>query len=200
MNRDWVLVTPPALEPISLEDAKMHLRTGGTLDDAAITRMVRGARADAEEYLGRGLLTQTWRYVQDVWSDEIRLPRAPLQSVIVKYYDASGALVTLASSVYTVDVTAEPGRICLAPGQAWPALQANRAGAVVVTYVVGYLNVASIPPNILDGVYMLLTRRFERRGDDAPEASGALDCPAAEASLAKSRVFWRAGCEEAANA
>ncbi len=62
----------------------------------------------------------------------------------------------------------------------------------MITYVVGWTDVAQIPPDVLNGLYLLLARRFVRRGDEAPDANaGALDCPAAEACLAKHRVFWR---------
>jgi hypothetical protein len=54
---------------------------------------------------------------------------APLQSVTtVKYYDASGVLQTLASTVYQVDTVSQPGRIVLAPTQIWPTVQANAPG------------------------------------------------------------------------
>lgn len=190
-----MLVTPPTSEPISVEDAKVHLRVTGYDEDALIDRCIAGARSRAEDYLRRAMSTQTWRYVQDEWSDLIRLPMAPLQSVTsVKYYDASGDQQTLATSVYLVDVFSEPGTIQLAPNQSWPALQPGRRSAVEVTYVVGYASVAAIPRAVLDGIYLLLTQGYERRGDDADRPAGALQHPAAEALLAPHRVFWAPSC------
>lgn len=192
MNSAWALVTGPQTEPISREAAKLNLRVVVSDEDDLVDRLVKGARAQVELYLNRGLLPQTWKYTQDTWSDVIALPRAPLRSVTsVKYYDGAGVLQTLATSIYQVDITAEPGLVRRAPNQVWPTLQVGRFAAVEVTYLVGYSDAASVPPGIVDGIHLLLSRRYQRRGDEAADSNGgALDCPAAEALLAPYRVFW----------
>jgi uncharacterized phiE125 gp8 family phage protein len=196
VNASWVLTIPPVVEPLSVQDVKANLRVEVSTDDLLLARLIRGCRGQAEEYLGRGFLPQTWRYTQDVWTNTIRLPRAPLRSVVVKYYDAAGVLRTLASSAYLVDTDVEPGVVRLAPNQVWPALQAFRPAAVQVTYVVGYADAGAIPPAIVDGVHLLVGRRYQRRGDDSPDRdSGPLDNPPAEALLAPYRVFWYAPSE-----
>lgn len=186
------LLTAPGTEFISTADAKVHLKTSISAEDSLIDRMVKGVRNDVEEYLGRGLFTQTWKYVQDDWTERISLPyAAPLQSVTsLQYYDESGTLQTLDSGVYIVDTLQALGEIRRAPNQVWPTLQADRAGRVIVTYVVGWDDVANLPPGILDGLYLLLARRWAGRGDAAPDGSGPLDCAPAEACLAKHRRFW----------
>jgi len=54
------LITPPALEPISLADAKTHLRVDLTEDDTLISALISATRDYVERYCRRGLLTQTW--------------------------------------------------------------------------------------------------------------------------------------------
>lgn len=198
MRTGWQLLTPSA-EPLTLEDAKSHLRIDLEDDDPGIFRRVRGARSQAEQYMRRGLLTQTWLYGQDVWTDEILLPMAaPLQGVpIVRYYNSAGVQQTLSTSVYTVDALSEPGRIVKAPLQIWPVLQANRAMAVTVEYIVGWTSVALIPPDILDAIYLLLGDSEEFR-EGTVSSNGTLQSlpNGVTAKLAPHRVWWHeSACE-----
>jgi hypothetical protein len=62
-----VLITPPAAEPVTLAEAKLHLRveTGFTDDDALITAMITAARARAETVTRRAFVSQVWKLVLD---------------------------------------------------------------------------------------------------------------------------------------
>src|SRR3990167_313732 len=198
MRADWTLLTGPTTEPISVESARSRLRVVGSADDPEIIEMIRGVRSQAEEYLHRGLLTQTWKYQQDNWTDEIRLPMAaPLQSVAsVKYFDDAGAQQTLATSVYQVELVPEPGFIALKPNQAWPTLQSIRALPIEIQYLAGWTEPSLVPGAFLHALFLLLGQRFRWRGDDDAhlvDASkrGALDNPGAEALLTPFRVWWR---------
>lgn len=196
MKTAWQRTVLPTIEPIELADALDHLRISDTANVPAAERAIRGARGWAEEYLQRGLLTQTWKYAQDDWTDEIQLPMAaPLQSVTsVKYYDAAGVLTTLSASVYQVDALSEPARIYRAPQQVWPVLQANRPMAVEIIYVVGWSALTAIPANIVDGLYLLLGDRYEHREQTVAGTITATLPMNAEWSLAPSRVWWSAPC------
>lgn len=184
----------PTLEPIEIADALDHLRISDAANYPAAERAIRQARSWAERYLQRGLLTQTWKYAQDVWSDEIQLPMAaPLQSVTqVQYYDASGVLSTLSSSVYIVDTLSEPGRLHRAPGQSWPTLQTGRALAVEVTYVVGWSGIDKIPGDILRGLYLLIGDYYELREQTVVGATASSILQNAVACLEPARVTWTA--------
>ena len=55
------LITAPAEEPVSLTEAKTHLRVDTSADDTYIARLITSARAHVEEaILHRPLITQTW--------------------------------------------------------------------------------------------------------------------------------------------
>ena len=43
-----VLVTPPATQPVSLTEAKLHLRVSDTTEDTLITALIAAARERAE--------------------------------------------------------------------------------------------------------------------------------------------------------
>ena len=117
------LVTPPQYEPVSLDEAKDHLRVTASDDDVRITGYITAARKWVENYLGRALITQTW----DKWLNQfpssypytalyiepetyhsedniIEIQKAPLQSVTsITYTDENGVDQTLSTSIYTVD-------------------------------------------------------------------------------------------------
>jgi hypothetical protein len=55
------VVTPPAEEPITLAEAKLHLRrdTAFTADDSLITSLISAARRMCEAHVGQAFVTQT---------------------------------------------------------------------------------------------------------------------------------------------
>lgn len=165
MNWAWQVTTAPTVEPIESAIAIEHLRLPDSTDANKVGEAIRGARWLAEQYMNRGLLTQTVTYAQDGWTEEIQLPMAaPLQSVTsVKYYNTSGVLTTLATSVYQVDTLSEPGRIYLKPNQTWPSLESGRRMAVEIVYVVGWTEASLIPGTIIDGLYLAIGDTYEHR-------------------------------------
>src|SRR5204863_7116583 len=77
------LITPPAIEPVTLAEAKAHLKVDTADDDALIAAQIAAARASAEWHLGRALITQSWIQWRDCWPADgiIELSLPPLQSV-----------------------------------------------------------------------------------------------------------------------
>jgi uncharacterized phiE125 gp8 family phage protein len=176
----WSLVTGPTVEPVTLSEAKAQARISDNNSDGVIAGHITTAREEAESYMGRGILTQTWKLVLDAFANVIPLPMAaPLQSVTsVQYYDADGTLQTLATSYYSVDTVARPGRVVLKPDQSWPSVQSDkRDGAVIITYVVGWTTAALVPERIKQGIkqyvaYLDLNRDgLEARALEAEQAA-----------------------------
>lgn len=168
MRVSWTRTVAPEQLPVTVAFAKLHSRSLVDLadEDPLFDSYIRAATGLAEEYVGRGLFTQTYTLVQDDFCDEMVLPMAaPLQSVTsVQYYDGSGALQTVSPSYYRVDTDSEPGRVVIAPTQTWPVVQGRRGQCVVITYVVGWETVESIPEAIKVGILMLAAHLWENRG------------------------------------
>jgi uncharacterized phiE125 gp8 family phage protein len=166
---DVRVVTPPEEEPISLADAKAHLRVTHDAEDDVISALIAAAREYAEGYQGRGLVTQTWEAVFDRWpfrglgpGDPIVLPGGRLASVTsVKYTDPDGAEGTMDPGDYVVDTLREPGRVYLAYGANWPSLRAV-PNAVRVRYVVG-ADAADVPLATRQGMLLLIGHWYANR-------------------------------------
>src|SRR5262245_29334863 len=99
----WAVTTGPVIEPFTVEEAKAQIRSVQDREDGLIYDYIKVARAAAENYLGRGLLTQTVTMMISDFMPTLSLPMAaPLQSVThIKYYDVNGTLQTLNSTTYT---------------------------------------------------------------------------------------------------
>ncbi len=158
------LVTAPASEPVTLAEAKSHLRVTVTDDDTLITSLIVAARQWIENFTRRALITQTWDYFLDAFDDGgIEIPRPPLISVgSVKYVDNDGATQTLATSEYTADTAAERGLVRLAYGKSWPGTR-TQANAVTIRFTAGYATAADVPGPIKSACLLMLGELYERR-------------------------------------
>lgn len=167
LTTKFKVVTPPTEEPVSLAEAKAHLRVDGSDEDALIASLISAARSMCEDLAGRAFVTQTLCAYPDGFPDcggAIKVPRPMLQSITsVEYYDVDGALQTLATTVYEADAIAEPGEVVLLPGQTWPDVQAERRNAVRITYVAGYGNAAAVDARAKQAMLMLIAHWYENR-------------------------------------
>lgn len=76
------LKTAPTVEPISLDEAKLHLKVDSADDNALITALIVTVRQLAEFETKRALITQTWQMYLDTAPAEFEIPKPPLQSVV----------------------------------------------------------------------------------------------------------------------
>jgi len=156
-----VQTAAPSAEPISLAEARLHLRLTAddtTTEDSLISIWIAAARRAAESITGRGLITQTWRLVLDDFPGCIELERGPVQSISsLTYRDMAGATQTVSwaaaanfiqrssDGTLVADLSAAPARITPAFGSVWP-IAMPEIGAVAVTYVAGYGAAGSAVP------------------------------------------------------
>ena len=117
-----ILLTGPAVEPLTLAEAKEYLRVDTGDDDDVITALIAGARVHVEAQTRRALITQSWRLVRDGWPPDGRLPvlPAPLRSVdAARYYDEDerdASRSTPAASWSTAGVVAARLRVLVDAG------------------------------------------------------------------------------------
>ena len=160
-----VLTATPAVEPVSLAEAKAHLRVDSDHEDALIGQLVAAARLYVERALGLALITQGWSYFLDAWprSSCVALPISPVQSVAsVTLHEASGGTVAVAPENYAVDALSQPARILFkgAPPQFLP----RELNAFEIAFNAGYGDEAEdVPQPIRQAILLLIAHWFERR-------------------------------------
>lgn len=183
------LVTPPSAEPLTLADAKAHLRVEHTAEDALIEGYISAARARCEEYQRRAYLTQTWELTLDGFPyGAIRLPRPPLQSVeSVTYRDADGVMRTMDPDAYRVDTDGDVGEISLAPGASWPPARSG-TGAVRVRFVAGAEDLQDVSETVRQAMRFYVGHYYANREAVAIGASVVAIPEAAKALLGPNRA------------
>lgn len=160
-----VVVTPPASEPLTLAEARLHLREDFG-DDDHIESLIVAARQYCETYTNRAFITTTFRLTLDAFpcGDVIELPRPNLLTVTsIQYVDENGDTQTFSSSDYSVDTGSLPGRIVLGYAESWPTTRCQR-NAVTVNYTAGYgATATSVPDTIKSAMRLVLGDLWENR-------------------------------------
>ncbi len=158
------LKTAPASEPLSLEEAKAHLRVDGADENTLISELIVAAREFAENTTHRALITQTWELVLDKAGSEIEVPLPPLQEVSkIETIDEDGVKAEVPTAYYLVDASGAPGRIRLAPYYTWP--EHRGFASFIVTFKAGYgLAASSVPKDIRTAIRQLVGLLYENRG------------------------------------
>ncbi len=199
-----ILISGPAIEPVSLAEAREWLRVESTAEDDLIAALVTSARLIVESATRRMLMTQTWRLSWDRWPgvvathdgflprpEILEIPFAPFQRVsAINVFDASGVAQTIPPAAYTVDSSPERARIIFSGDPPQPG---RPVGGIAVDVVLGYGDQpANIPEPLRLAIRMLAARWFENRGDVESDAAadrlpapvGALVAPFRRARLA----------------
>lgn len=191
MEGRWQLVTAPTTEPLTTSDVKLHLRVDGSTEDALIAMYAKAARMAVEEQCWISLFTQTWDYFLDAWpaTNEIELPRPPLQSVTtVTYRDSAGVSHTLAAANYRVDTSGLLGRIVLKYGVEWPTETLDTGSPIAVRFMAGYASTATVPDMAKAAILLLTGEMYQNR-----EAAGTpqiLEIPAIQRMLNLNKVRY----------
>lgn len=181
-----VLVTAPAEDPVTLEEVKAHLRVierdenGVALpneDDELITALIKAAVTHLDGWtgvLGRCLVDQTWRQDYDAFTQCMRLPLGPVQSIVsVKWRNAEGQIATVAADDYTLETSAGgQSRVWFRSSYSRPSSLYDRA-AVSVEFVAGYGAPADVPQALKHAMLMLVGHWYENREGVAMGSSPA---------------------------
>jgi uncharacterized phiE125 gp8 family phage protein len=161
----WSIVSPPTVEPISLEVAKLHLRVDWTVEDDLILALVAAARTHVEVVCERALMPQTWAERTDGFTDRIEL-RGGVVSAIdsITYVDGDGVQQSIDPSTCVVDLTAQPAVLMAPFGTRWPIAR-QQPGSVVVTYRVGYADAESVPAPIKSAILLYVGDLYTNRAN-----------------------------------
>ena len=177
--RSLIRITQPAVEPVSLGEAKVQARVDTEADDAYIQALVAVARQYVEDILDITLLSTVWEASYDlfpVWA--IVLPRPMLQAanITVTYRLGDGATSTKSSAAgdFRVDTRTVPGRIYPNWSDTWPAVRGDE-NSVVVSYTAGFgPDGSSVPPLYKHLMMVLVAHWYDTRQIVAPGTYGTI--------------------------
>ncbi|KFC62773.1 hypothetical protein FF80_03340 [Devosia sp. LC5] len=191
-----VLVTAPAMTPVSLPEAKVQLAVDHDEHDDMITAFIAAAVDHLDGWtgiLGRALVEQTWRQDFDSFSGCMRIALAPVISITsITYRNAAGQISTVTSSDYTLLADALGPYVEFKSDFERPS-DLNETKPVSLTYLAGYPTtpevpadgetpaipaVSNIPPAIKAAILIHVRLMYDayRLGADAgPIPTGAID-------------------------
>lgn len=166
----WEISIPPTIEPVTLAEAKAHLRLTGTQEDDLLTNLIIVAREYAEYWLSRCLISQEISHWLNGWPQaHVSLPIGPALSLnAVSTFDQNDVETTHAIDTFYL----QPG---LAPrvfrkGISWPSAS-READAINIRYLAGFGETAAeVPPAIRHGILLMTAHLFSERGDTPDRA------------------------------
>lgn len=174
------LITPPALEPVTLAEAKLHARIDHDLEDGLLATFIAAARQHGEQLTGRQFVEAAYELSLDGFPCDdgpIELPKPPLQAVeAVSFVAPDGITQTMSATDYVVDTSGLLGRIYPADGAAWPAAR-RRRNAVTISFRTGWPVVTgnpSTPDAIKSWMLCRIAGLYEQRESFAGRSVSAL--------------------------
>ena len=185
------LTTPPALEPVTLADAKAHLRIDGSDDDALLTAAVVAARVHVEALTRRLLIEQGWRVYLDAWPKRriVTIPVAPLMAVdSLTVFDPNGDPIVVTEDDYEVATVSVPGRLVLSSPV--PVLVGRAVNGIEIDVTAGYgASSIDVPGPLRQAIMMLVAHWYEHRGAVGHDLAGDTPPQGFEALIAPYRIF-----------
>jgi len=159
MKKKYQITSQPATEPVSLSEAREHLRNEDlSFDDDYITSLITVARKWVENYTSRALITQTWKqswdYVPSAAIFELAINKVQSISAFT-YLDGNGD--TQNYSTYQTDLQSEQAILCPNYGTSFPSIQDGTLNAINITFIAGYGdNASDVPDDIKHAIKILI--------------------------------------------
>ncbi|MFZ3002073.1 MAG: head-tail connector protein [Undibacterium umbellatum] len=192
-----IQIAEPAIEPVSLVEAKGHLKIDAdmTEDDWLITMLIKTARRFAEKYTSRSLINQSWQIVMDAFpgyrcasgfqlagsaivveGSSIIIRNGPVTSITsISYIDTDGNWQTMASTDYIFDPSGLVQRVGPAYGKTWPVPR-NQIACVKINYQAGFgATPDKVPDTFRQWMLLRLNTLYENREEVAILGRGKVD-------------------------
>lgn len=137
---------PPAVEPVTLAEAKAFLRLQSSGEDELLGGLIRAAREEVERSTGAALIDQHWRLTLDSWPESgiVAITRFPMKSVeAVTAYGSEGEARLIDPADYVLDQHARPARL--------------------------HFETQPVPLRVMNGIEIDFTAGFGPAGPDVPD-------------------------------
>jgi len=161
--KTYQVITPASTYPVSLTEAKLHLKVDITTDDTLITNLIVAATQVSEEYTNRFFINTVVNQTCSDFKELSELFKSKVSAVThIKYYDSDNAQQIWASSNYVVNKEYEPCQINLVVDGSFPNI-ADRIDAIECRYTVGYGTASDVPDVIKQAILLTLGNWYENR-------------------------------------
>ena len=161
--KTYQVITQASTYPVSLTEAKSHLKVDTSADDTYIESIIKAATQLSEEYTNRFFIDTVIEQYASSFAELQTLFKSKVSAVAhVKYYDSDNSLQTLSASVYDTQLNYEPSQIQLADGQSFPTIT-KRNDAVVARYTVGYGTASDVPEIIKQAILLTIGNFYQNR-------------------------------------
>jgi uncharacterized phiE125 gp8 family phage protein len=182
------LISPPAAEPVTLADMKLHLRVSHSSEDALISSLVKAAREELEQATGLALISQGWRLYLDCWpgTQTVLIHKAPVITLsAVTIYDAAGAPSSPLLSGFVLDRFSRPARIAIPDAVTDPGKKLN---GIEIDFTAGFgATGVDVPDGLKRAVMLLAAHWYEFRGAETFERESAAWPPSFERFVSRYR-------------
>lgn len=161
-------ISGPLVEPVTISEAKSHLRIDQdfTDDDLYLQSLISAARHYVETVTDRTLVKSQWQLKLDMFpSWDIELPRPPIMvgNITVTYVPSDGVYTPVSFTNFRTDMDATPAVIRPQWNGTWPTCR-GAENDVVITYWAGYGDTpADVPPPARHSILMLLAGWYANR-------------------------------------
>lgn len=161
-----VLITPPAIAPLTLDEVKDFLRRDDTSLDGPLQIMIDASIGELETTTSLRLIEQTVDVRADAFADLAALNVGPISAVTeLRYRDPSGVEQMVDPASYYLAGTELERGIERVPGFTLPRSQARR-GAITARLAVGYGTDLDVPQQLRWALFALIRGKFEDRTVD----------------------------------
>lgn len=182
-----VLTSPPALEPVSIAEAKDHLKVGHSDEDALISSLILTSRLHIEAALSLALIEQSWTWTLDRWPEgraNLTLPLRPVSAInSISVLDSDGVPTVVSQDDYALDGDAVPPRLVRVVNQ-WPKPGQSQSG-IEIAFTAGFGSAADDVPQPVRHAHLLLVAHWYEHRDPIEIGSDQTTIPNAVSILLK---------------
>ena len=160
-----ILITPPEAEPVSLSEAKTHLRITHTDDDSYVAGLITTARRMIESRLSLALMPQAWALFADGWPEDgiITLPLHPVTSIeSISMFADDDTASTIDAAHFYLDIASRPARLVLRRGRFFNP-PGRKANGIRISFEAGF---AEVPGELKQALLITIADWHSKRGDD----------------------------------
>jgi uncharacterized phiE125 gp8 family phage protein len=162
MNPQTTVTAKSSDLPVTLEEAKTHLRLLSSDLDEHVASLLEAAVEYCETVCGRSLrVSHTLTQKYDGWPLTVHFDRHPVTAITsVTYYDDDDATQTVSSSNYRLIASSEAAAFLEFDDDFTLPTLSDRSDAVIVTYTAGYATLADVPHRAKAAINMKLAELF----------------------------------------